>query len=151
MGIKIISENRKARHNYEILDTLEVGLVLIGSEVKSLRTNQVSIKEAYIILKRGELFIQKMHIPKYKQDSNEDYNPERLRKILCHKKEVNEIIEALEIKGQSCVPTKVYFKEGKAKLEVALAKGKKKFDKRQEIKKKSAQKKLKSRMRKYKK
>ena len=135
MGIKIISENRKARHDYTILDTYEAGLVLTGSEVKSLRAGQVQLKDSYVIFKNDELWLLNTHISPYSASSYNNHEPERLRKLLLHRREIDKIIGQFKEKGLTMVPLKMYFKEGRAKVEVALVKGKKTIDKREDIKK----------------
>ncbi|MCE3009238.1 MAG: SsrA-binding protein SmpB [Proteobacteria bacterium] len=135
MGIQIISENRKAWHEYEIIEKYEAGLVLMGSEVKSLRAKQVSLKDSYLSFRGDEAYLQNAHIAEYKQSSQFTHEPERLRKVLLNRSELNEIYGALREKGLTCVPLKIYFKEGRAKVELALVKGKKQHDKREAIKK----------------
>lgn len=135
MGILIISENKKARFDYHIVETFEAGLVLTGSEVKSLRANQVQLKDSYVSFIGDEAFLQNAHISEYKNSSYNNHTPERLRKLLLHRRELEEIYGALREKGLTCVPLKIYFKDGRAKLEVALVKGKKLHDKREAIKK----------------
>ncbi|MGE0525802.1 MAG: SsrA-binding protein SmpB [Bdellovibrionales bacterium] len=138
-GIKIVTDNKKARFDYEIVDTFEAGLVLTGSEVKSLRNNQCTLKDAYVAFRGHEAFLQNAHIPVYAASSYNNHEPERLRKLLLHEQELNRISAALAEKGLACVPLKVYFKRGKAKVEIALARGKKKGDKRQTIKNREAE------------
>ncbi len=138
MGIKIITENKKARFDYHILEKFEAGLVLTGSEVKSLRNGQANLKDSYIAFKGDEAFLQKAHISVYAASSYNNHEPERLRKLLLNRKELNKIFGALKEKGQTCVPLKMYFSKGKAKLEIALVKGKDKGDKRESIKKRDA-------------
>ncbi len=135
MGIQVISENKKARFDYHIVETFEAGLVLTGSEVKSLRAHQVQLKDSYISFIGDEAFLQNAHISEYKNSSYNNHTPERLRKLLMHRRELEEIYGALREKGLTCVPLKIYFKQGRAKLEVALVKGKKLHDKRESIKK----------------
>lgn len=134
-GIKIISDNRKARFDYTIIETFEAGLVLTGSEVKSLRAGQAQLKDSYVSFVGHEAFLQNAHIAEYKSSSYNNHAPERLRKLLLHQKEIDEIYGALREKGLTCVPLKIYFKKGRAKLEIALVKGKKQHDKREAIKK----------------
>lgn len=134
MSIKIITDNRKARFDYEIMDTIEAGLVLTGSEVKSLRAGQVNLKDSYISIIRGEAFLQNAHISVYKASSYNNHEPERLRKLLLNKLELNRLQGQLQEKGLSCVPLKIYFKRGRVKVEIGIARGKKKGDKRQAIK-----------------
>ena len=130
-GVKIICLNRKASFNYFFLDLLEAGLVLKGSEIKSIRNGKVNIGESYGIEKDGELFLVNSHIPAYNEASYSNHNPYAERKLLLNKKEINKLIGKINKEGLSIVPTKMYFKKGKAKIEIALAKGKKKFDKRE--------------------
>ena len=131
----IISENRKARFDYHIVETFEAGMVLTGSEVKSCRDKQVQLKDSYISFQGHEAFLQNAHIAEYKNSSYNNHVPERLRKLLLNKREIDEIYGALREKGLTCVPLKIYFKEGRVKLEIALVKGKKLHDKRESIKK----------------
>lgn len=135
MSIKIISENRKARHNYQITDTYEAGLVLTGSEVKSLRGGNCSLAEAYISFQGTEAFLQKAHIPPYKAGGYSNHEPERLRKLLLKQSELHKINIGMTQKGLACVPLKVYFKNGWVKVEIGMGKGKKHYDKRESIKK----------------
>lgn len=135
MSILIIQENRSARHDYHIVETFEAGLVLTGSEVKSIRARSVQLKDAYISFKGDEAFLQNAHISEYKSSSYNNHQPERLRKILLHRDELNKIYGALREKGLTCVPLKIYFKKGRVKVEIALVKGKKTHDKREAIKK----------------
>lgn len=134
-GILIVHENRKARFDYEIMETFEAGLVLTGSEVKSLRDKNVQLKDSYISFVGNEAFLQNAHISPYKSSSYNNHEPERLRKLLMNRIELNRIYGALREKGYTCIPLKVYFKKGRAKLEVALVRGKKTHDKRESIKK----------------
>ena len=133
-GLKIISFNRKASFNYFFEDILEAGIVLKGSEIKSIRNGKVNISDSYAIEKNGEIFLINSHISSYKEASYSDHNPNDERKLLLNKKEINKLIGKINRDGFSIIPTKMYFKKGKAKIEVAIAKGKKKYDKRQSIK-----------------
>ena len=133
-GLKIICLNRKASFNYFFENFLEAGIVLKGSEIKSIRNGKVNISESYAVEKGGEIFLVNSHIASYKEASYSDHNPTDERKLLFNKKEVNKLIGKVNRDGFSLIPTKMYFKKGKAKLEVAIAKGKKKYDKRQTIK-----------------
>ncbi len=137
-GIKIIATNKKARHDFHILDTYEAGMVLTGSEVKSLRDGQVQLKDSYVIFKSGEAFLQKAHISPYKASSYNNHEPERLRKLLLNREEIERIYALIREKGQVCIPLKIYLKKGRVKLELGMAKGKNKGDKRQDIKAKDA-------------
>ena len=130
-GLKIICNNRKARFNYFLQDFFEAGLVLEGSEVKSLRSGKANISESYALDNMGEIFLVNSHIPSYKESSYNDHNPTRNRKLLLNKREINKLIGKLNREGFTLIPTKLYFKKGKAKIEIALAKGKKQYDKRQ--------------------
>ena len=134
MGIKIISENRKARHDYHILDSYEAGLQLRGSEVKALRLGQCQLKDSYCDFHNDELFLVNMHISEYKWSTYNNHQPERRRKLLLNRDELNKLYGRIREKGFSCVPLKIYFKEGWAKVEIALVKGKKEYDKRETIK-----------------
>ncbi len=130
-GLKIICLNRKASFNYFLIDIFEAGLVLKGSEIKSVRNGKVSIADSYGIEKDGELYLINSHIPVYKEASCSNHNPYAERKLLLNKREINKLIGKMNKDGLTIVPTKMYFKKGKAKIEIAVAKGKKNFDKRQ--------------------
>lgn len=147
MSILVIAENRKARFDYEILETYEAGISLMGSEVKSARNRQVQLKDSYISFVGDEAFLQNAHISEYKASSYNNHAPERLRKLLLHRNELEKIYGALREKGLSCIPLKMYFKNGRIKLEIALAKGKKLHDKRESIKSRDINKELKKQMR----
>ena len=129
-GLKMICLNRKASFNYFFLDLLEAGIVLKGSEIKSIREGRVNIADSYAAEKSGELFLVNSHIASYKQASYSDHNPMDERKLLLNRKEINKLIGKIQKEGLTIVPTKMYFKKGKAKIEIAVAKGKKQFDKR---------------------
>ena len=133
-GLKIICINRKASFNYFLQELIEAGLVLKGSEIKSIRSGKVNIAESYAVEKNGEIFLVNSHIPIYEQASSSNHKPYDERKLLLNKKEINKIIGKINTDGFSLVPTKMYFKKGKAKIEIALAKGKKIYDKREAIK-----------------
>ena len=133
-GLKIICLNRKASFNYFFEQLIEAGIVLKGSEIKSIRNGKVNISDSYAVEKGGEIFLVNSHIASYKEASYSDHNPTDERKLLFNKKEVNKLIGKVNRDGFSLIPTKMYFKKGKAKVEVAIAKGKKKYDKRQTIK-----------------
>ena len=130
---KVITVNRKARHDYHILETYEAGLVLKGTEVKSIRNSQVSIKESYAQFEGNDLYIIDMHIAPYQFGNRYNLEPKRDRKLLLNKKELNRIRDNINTKGVTVVPLKLYFKNGYAKLEIALAKGKKLYDKRRDL------------------
>jgi SsrA-binding protein len=137
-GIKIISDNKKAWFDFEILEKFEAGMVLTGSEVKSLRVNTCSLKDSYVAFRGHEAFLQKAHIPVYSASSYNNHEPERLRKLLLHEHEIKKIHEATTEKGLTCVPLKIYFKKGRVKVELGIGRGKKKGDKRQSIKSREA-------------
>lgn len=133
---KIILTNKKAFHDYHISDTLEVGIKLTGAEVKSVKEGSVSLKESFVHIENGELYIKNLHISPYKFAPKAGYDPVRNRKLLANKKEIANLSSILNQKGLSIIPTKVYLKNGLIKLEIGVAKGKKKWDKREEAKKK---------------
>ena len=130
-GIKIICLNRKASYNYFFYEVLEAGLALKGSEVKSLRDGKASIADSYAVDKNGELYLINSHIPLYRQSSYNNHDPRGDRKLLLNRKEINKLIGKINQEGLTVVPTKMYFLKGKAKIEIAIAKGKKLYDKRQ--------------------
>lgn len=138
-GIKIITENRKARFNYHILDTYEAGLVLTGAEIKSIRTSEVTINEAYVRAERGALYLLNAYFKPYSHSGDKEYDPRRPRKLLMHKREIAKLIRELETKGTTIVPLNIHLKNGRAKLEIALGKGKSAPDKRQDIKKRESE------------
>ena len=129
-GLKIICLNRKASFNYFFEDLIEAGIVLKGSEIKSIRDGKVNIAESYAVEKDGNIFLVNSHIASYKQASYSNHNPTDERKLLLNKREINKLIGKIQRDGFSLVPTKMYFKKGKAKIEIAVAKGKKQYDKR---------------------
>jgi SsrA-binding protein len=137
--IKIIAENRKARHNYFIQDTYEAGMVLSGTEVKSLRLGRVNLKDSYAKIKNGEVFVHQMHISVYPFAYYGNHDPLRIRKLLLHKGEINKLYGKVNEKGFSLVPLKIYFQNGKAKLTLALARGKRQYDKREAIRRRDEQ------------
>lgn len=134
-GLKIISNNRKARFNYFFKEFFEAGIVLKGSEVKSLRDGKANISESYAFDEQGELYLVNSHIPSYKESSYNNHDPKRNRKLLLNKREINKLIGLINIEGYTLIPTKLYFSKGKAKVEIAVAKGKKQYDKRHTKKK----------------
>ena len=136
LGLKIISLNRKASFNYFFENLYEAGIVLKGSEIKSVRNGKVNIADAYAIEKGGEIFLINSHISSYKQASYSNHRPMDERKLLLNRKEINKLIGKMQREGFTLIPTKMYFKKGKAKIEIAVAKGKKHYDKRQAIKRK---------------
>ena len=134
-GLKIISNNRKARFNYFFTEFFEAGIALKGSEVKSLREGKVNISDSYAFDVKGEIFLVNAYISSYKESSYNEHNPNRNRKLLLNKREINKLIGRVNREGFTLIPTKLYFKKGRAKVEIAVAKGKKQYDKRQ-VKKK---------------
>jgi len=138
-NIRRIATNRKARHDYEILDTFEAGIVLLGPEVKSLREGGVNMSDAYAELRGLECFLVNLHIAPYKYSREETQNPKRDRKLLLHKQEINRLDGKIRQKGFTLIPLSIYFKNGLAKVELALAKGKKYRDRREDIRKRDEQ------------
>ena len=130
-GLKIICLNRKANFNYFFDELIEAGVVLKGSEIKSIRDGKINIAESYAVEKDGEIFLINSHIPAYKQASYSNHNPTDERKLLFSKREINKLIGKVNRDGFTLIPTKMYFKKGKAKIEIAVAKGKRQYDKRQ--------------------
>ena len=130
-GLKIICLNRKGSFNYFFIELIEAGIVLKGSEIKSIRDGKINIAESYAVEKDGEIILLNSHIPAYKQASYSNHNPTDERKLLFNKREINKLIGKINREGLTLVPTKMYFKKGKAKIEIAVAKGKKQYDKRQ--------------------
>ena len=139
MKNSVVATNRKVFHEYNILETFEAGLELKGSEVKSIREGKASLKQAYILIRKGEAWLRGTHIPSYSHTGFEGHEPVRDRKLLLHKKEIQKINSKLAEKGLTAVPTKLYFKGGLIKLEFGLAKGKKLFDKRDTKKKRDVE------------
>jgi len=129
-GLKIICNNRKAKFNYFFNEFFEAGIVLNGSEVKSLRDGKANISEAYAVDEQGEIFLLNSHIPSYKESSYNNHDPKRNRKLLLNKREINKLIGKVNREGYTLIPTKLYFKKGRAKIEIAVAKGKRQYDKR---------------------
>ncbi len=135
-SVKVITRNRKASHNYELLERYEAGLALMGSEIKSIRAGHISLQEAYVIQRNGELWLLNAHVPEYKQAAKQSHQPLRPRKLLLHRREIEEISDDLTIRGYTLIPTQVHLRNGRAKLEVAIARGKKLHDKRQAMREK---------------
>ena len=133
--IKIITQNRKARHNYFIEQTYEAGIVLKGTEVKSLRLGRANLKDSYVKIQNGEVFAHNMHIGDYPFAYYDNHEPERIRKLLLHKHEIKKLYGKVNEMGYSLIPLKLYFQNGKAKMTLAIAKGKRLYDKRETIKK----------------
>ena len=137
--MKIACENRKARHDFFIHETYETGLALQGTEVKSLRAGRANLKDSYAVIRDGEVFVENMHISPYEQGNIFNVDPLRVRKLLLHKQEIRKLIGETTQKGYSLIPLSMYLKRGKVKVQLALAKGKKNYDKRDSIAKKDQQ------------
>jgi len=137
--IKIIAQNRKARHDYDILEAFETGIALQGTEVKSLREGKANLKDCYARIKNGEVFLHNLHISPYEKGNIYNHDPLRIRKLLLHRKEIRKLSGRVEEKGLTLVALKVYFRKGKAKVELGLARGKKMYDKREDIAKRDVQ------------
>lgn len=150
MGIKIITENKKAWHDFHIVEKYEAGIVLVGTEMKSLRKGACNLKDSYVSFVGDEMFLQKAHISPYQPGSYNNHDPERLRKLLLNRSEINKIYSAVSEKGMACIPLKMYFKDGRVKVELAIAKGKTKGDKRESIKKRDVNRELQRALRKTK-
>jgi SsrA-binding protein len=132
-GIKVVAENRKARHDYHIHETYEAGLVLTGTEVKSLRAGKANLKDAYARIENNEIMLFQMHISPYEQGNRFNHEPLRVRKLLMHRLEITKLLSKTKEKGFTLVPLKLYFARGRAKIELGLATGKKNYDKRQDM------------------
>ena len=148
-GIKIITTNKKAFHDYQILEKLEAGLVLTGSEVKSLRQGRCNIKDSYARIINGEAWLIGLNISSYADASYHDHEPERRRKILLHKDEIKRLHRKVQEKGFTLIPLRLYFKRGVAKVEIGLATGKREYDKRQDIAKRDQERELKRMQKKF--
>ncbi len=133
MGVKVVATNRKARFEYFLLEQFEAGISLLGSEIKSVRAGQISLAEAFVQTDGIEAWLMNAHIAPYEQANRFNHDPKRPRRLLLHKREISEMWDAVRQKGMTIVPVRVYLKEGRAKVEVSLAKGKKLYDKRQDI------------------
>jgi SsrA-binding protein len=144
---KVVSTNRKARHDYELLDTYEAGLALMGSEIKSIREGRVNLREGYVQVRGDELWLVNVHIAPYDQAGDYGHDPLRPRKLLLHRKEINRIISRVQERGLTIVPTVMYLTRGLAKLEIALARGKKRYDKRETLRKRSSERQIKRALR----
>lgn len=140
--IKIIADNRKARHEYFIEDRFEAGMVLLGTEVKSLRQGRANLKDSYARIKKGELWVHQLHISPYPFAYYNNHDPLRVRKLLLHNYEIKKLYGKLNERGYALVPLRLYFREGKVKMELALAKGKRQYDKRESIKRRDEQRNL---------
>ncbi len=132
-GTKLIADNRRARHDYELLERFEAGVALVGTEVKSLRSGTASLQHAYALVRDGDVWLAGANIPEYPQASRQNHHPERERKLLLHRREIDELTGKVAERGLTLVPTRLYFKDGKVKVEIALARGKDVRDKRRDI------------------
>jgi SsrA-binding protein len=146
MGVKIVATNRKARHEYFILETYEAGIALQGSEIKSIRAGQISLGEAYIWIDGQEAWLEDAHIAPYVQANRFNHDPRRPRKLLMHRKEILKLWNEVRQKGVTIIPLSVYLKEGRAKVEIAVAKGKKLYDKRADLAKRDAKREIERQM-----
>ncbi len=140
--VKMVAENRKARHEYFIEDTFEAGMVLLGTEVKSLRNGRANLKDAYARIRNGEVYVYQMHIGPYTHAYYDNHDPLRKRKLLLHRREINKLYGKVNEQGYALIPLQLYFRDGKAKLKLALAKGKKKYDKREAIRRRDEKREL---------
>lgn len=138
-NVKIVATNRKATHDYTIEDRFEAGLVLTGTEIKSVRANRVNLSEGYVQIQRDELWLVNVHIAIYDPAGRRGHDPLRPRKLLLHRKEINRLIGRIRERGYTIVPLRMYLKKGRAKVEIALARGKRKYDKREAIQKRDAE------------
>jgi len=146
-GLKSIALNRRARHDYDLQESFEAGLALVGSEVKSLRAGRADLKDAYGLIEGGEAWLVGLHISPYQFARDGGHEPERTRKLLLHRGQIERIRGKLDQKGLTLIPTRLYFKEGKAKVELALAKGKAQYDKRETLKRRQAEREMQRAMR----
>jgi SsrA-binding protein len=138
MAIKVIATNRKAFHEYEFHDTFEAGLVLQGSEIKSIRAGRVSLQEGFVVFEEGEAWLMNVHIAPYDPASRQNHEPKRRRKLLLHRREIERLQGRAQEKGFTVIPTRLYLKDGRAKVEIALGRGKKLYDKREAIAKRDS-------------
>jgi len=133
VSIKIVATNRKARHQYQFHDAFEAGMVLVGSEIKSIRAGRVSLQDGYVQFEEGEAWLVNVHIAPYDPANRQNHEPRRRRKLLLHRREIDRLRGRVQERGYTVVPTKIYLKDGRAKVEIALARGKKQYDKRQTL------------------
>lgn len=138
-GVKLIAQNKKAFHDYHIEETMEAGIALTGTEVKSLRAGRANLRDSYAVVESGELFLVGAHISPYEQGNIFNHDPLRKRKLLAHAREIRRLFGKVQVAGYTLVPTKMYFKDGRVKVEIGLAKGKTTYDKRQTLARKEAQ------------
>ena len=138
-NIRVIARNKKARHDYHIEETFEAGIILKGTEIKSIREGKVNLKDSFAMVEDGEVFLYNLHISPYSHGNRENHDPERKRKLLLHRREIRKLIGRTTMKGYTLVPLSIYIKRNLAKIELALARGKKIWDKREDIAKKTAE------------
>ena len=138
MSVKVVATNRKARHEYQFHDTYEAGLVLVGCEIKSIRAGRVSLQEGFVIFEDGEAWLINVRVAPYDPAARQNHEPRRKRKLLLHRREIDRLQARVQEKGFTVVPTRLYLKDGRAKVEIALARGKKQYDKRQTIAKRDS-------------
>lgn len=141
--MKVVARNRKASHDYHIIDSIEAGIVLTGTEVKSIREGRVNLKDSFALIKHGEVILKNMHISKYSKNTGYDLDPLRDRKLLLHRKEILKLARLVDEKGITLVPLKLYLKNGFVKIELGIVKGKKQYDKRKEIARRDIERELK--------
>ena len=141
-GRKIITQNREARHRFEILEVVEAGIVLTGTEVKAIRTGKMNVGDAYAYIKNGECFLAHLHIPEYTHGNRENHNPLRERKLLLRKEQIHKLQAAIQEKGRTLVPLELHFSKGRVKVELGIGRGKKLHDKRESLKERSVKKEL---------
>lgn len=146
---QVVSTNRKAYHDYFIEETYEAGITLLGTEVKSLREGKANLKDSYALIKGNEIFLLNCHISPYSHGNIQNHDPLRTRKLLLHRKEINKLWGELTQKGLALIPLKIYFKKGKAKVEIGLCKGKKQYEKREVLKEKEARREIERHLRKH--
>jgi SsrA-binding protein len=137
--VKVVANNRKAFHEYEFHDTFEAGLVLLGTEIKSIRARQVSLQEGYVQIENGEAWLINVHIAQYEPASRQNHDPKRKRKLLLHRRELDRLASRVQEKGYTIIPTRLYLKDGRAKIEIGLARGKRQYDKREAIARRDSQ------------
>lgn len=138
-GVELVAQNRKARHDYEVVDRYETGIVLLGTEVKSLRAGKANLKDSYAVVQEGQIFLHHLHISPYEAGNRFNHDPERPRKLLLHRAQIRRLTGRTEQQGLTMVPLRLYFRRGKAKVELAVVRGKKQYDKRQDLALRQAQ------------
>lgn len=137
-GIKVLASNKKAYHDYHILDTVEAGMVLTGTEIKSARLGRVNLRDAYVLIRNGEAWLLSAHIAPYTHGNRENHEPRRERKLLLHRRQINRLVGKVNERGYTIVPLRMYLRHNRAKIEIALVRGKREYDKRQAIAKRDA-------------